>query len=145
MAYLILIDKDLRLGMRRQCLFHGTAIGDLFCRSALILQYLVTVSHPGSRPLSSLILHGKMSGKSWRDVGRRLASIFFRKIGRRCGRDRSSRTHRDVARWSMGDHRYLTAPDRDSYHTVWFEFHQDLIDLLGLTRQQEAAAVGRAV
>jgi hypothetical protein len=39
-----------------------------------------------------------------------------------------------------GDRRYLTAPDRDSYHTVWFELHQHLINLLGLTRQQEAAA-----
>jgi pyruvate,orthophosphate dikinase len=43
-----------------------------------------------------------------------------------------------------GDHRYVTAPDRDSYHTVWFEMHQDLIGLLGTTREKEAAA-GRAV
>jgi pyruvate,orthophosphate dikinase len=49
-----------------------------------------------------------------------------------------------LARLEAGDHRYLTAPDRDSYHTVWFELHQHLINLLGLTRQQEAAA-GRAV
>ena len=49
-----------------------------------------------------------------------------------------------LARLESGDHRYLTAPDRDSYHTVWFELHQHLINLLGLTRQQEAAA-GRAL
>jgi hypothetical protein len=49
-----------------------------------------------------------------------------------------------LAKLQAGDHRYLTAPDRDSYHTVWFELHQHLINLLGLTRQQEAAA-GRAV
>ena len=49
-----------------------------------------------------------------------------------------------LARLEAGDHRYLTAPDRDSYHTVWFELHQHLINLLGLTRQQEAAA-GRAL
>jgi pyruvate,orthophosphate dikinase len=49
-----------------------------------------------------------------------------------------------LAKLEAGDHRYLTAPDRDSYHTVWFELHQHLINLLGLTRQQEAAA-GRAV
>jgi pyruvate, orthophosphate dikinase len=41
------------------------------------------------------------------------------------------------------DYRYVTAPDRDSYHTVWFELHQHLINLLGTTRAQEAAA-GRA-
>ena len=49
-----------------------------------------------------------------------------------------------LAKLEAGDRRYLTAPDRDSYHTVWFELHQHLINLLGLTRQQEAAA-GRAV
>ena len=49
-----------------------------------------------------------------------------------------------LAKLEAGDQRYLTAPDRDSYHTVWFELHQHLINLLGLTRQQEAAA-GRAV
>jgi hypothetical protein len=49
-----------------------------------------------------------------------------------------------LAKLGAGDHRYLTAPDRDSYHTVWFELHQHLINLLGLTRQQEAAA-GRAL
>jgi hypothetical protein len=49
-----------------------------------------------------------------------------------------------LAKLEAGDHRYLTAPDRDSYHTVWFELHQHLINLLGLTRQQEAAA-GRAL
>lgn len=42
-----------------------------------------------------------------------------------------------------GDLRYIAAPDRDSYHTVWFELHQDLIGLAGTTRQKEAAA-GRA-
>ena len=42
-----------------------------------------------------------------------------------------------------GDVRYIAAPDLDSYHTVWFELHQDLIGLAGTTRQKEAAA-GRA-
>jgi pyruvate,orthophosphate dikinase len=49
-----------------------------------------------------------------------------------------------LAKVQAGDHRYITAPDRDSYHTVWFELHQHIINLLGLTRQQEAAA-GRAL
>jgi hypothetical protein len=39
-----------------------------------------------------------------------------------------------------GDVRYIAAPDRDSYHTAWFELHQDLIGLAGTTRQKEAAA-----
>jgi len=49
-----------------------------------------------------------------------------------------------LAKTQAGDHRYLTAPDRDSYHTVWFELHQDLIGLIGTTREKEAAA-GRAL
>jgi hypothetical protein len=43
-----------------------------------------------------------------------------------------------------GELRYMAAPDAESYHTVWFELHQDLIGLLGTTRAKEAAA-GRAV
>jgi pyruvate,orthophosphate dikinase len=49
-----------------------------------------------------------------------------------------------LARIEAKDLRYVTAPDRDSYHTVWFELHQHLINLLGTTREQEAAA-GRAL
>jgi pyruvate,orthophosphate dikinase len=43
-----------------------------------------------------------------------------------------------------GDHTYIARPIADSYHTVWFEFHEELIGLLGLRREEEAAA-GRAV
>jgi pyruvate,orthophosphate dikinase len=43
-----------------------------------------------------------------------------------------------------GDLRYLVAPDVESYHTIWFELHQDLIGLSGTTRAKEAAA-GRAL
>ncbi|SNR91579.1 hypothetical protein SAMN06265360_13216 [Haloechinothrix alba] len=42
-----------------------------------------------------------------------------------------------------GDHSWLAHPLKDSYHTVWFEFHEELIGLAGLSRQAEAAA-GRA-
>lgn len=39
-----------------------------------------------------------------------------------------------------GERRYFAAPLIDSYHTVWFELHEDLIRLAGRTRSQEAAA-----
>ena len=42
-----------------------------------------------------------------------------------------------------GDGSWLARPIADSYHTVWFELHEDLIGLLGLNRVDEAAA-GRA-
>jgi pyruvate, orthophosphate dikinase len=54
------------------------------------------------------------------------------------------RLGRALEKIKANDLRYVTAPDRDSYHTVWFELHQDLIGLIGTTRQKEAAA-GRAV
>lgn len=48
-----------------------------------------------------------------------------------------------VAALRAGDHAYLARPIIDSYHTVWFELHEELIGLLGRTRADEAAA-GRA-
>ncbi|MDQ6662338.1 MAG: hypothetical protein M3Z24_15410 [Chloroflexota bacterium] len=43
-----------------------------------------------------------------------------------------------------GELRYMAAPLIDSYHTVWFELHEDLIFLVNTTRAEEAAH-GRAV
>ena len=42
-----------------------------------------------------------------------------------------------------GDVQMMAHPLRDSYHTVWFELHEELIRLCGRTRASEAAA-GRA-
>jgi pyruvate,orthophosphate dikinase len=39
-----------------------------------------------------------------------------------------------------GESRFVAAPLIDSYHTVWFELHEDLIRLSGTTREAEAAA-----
>lgn len=38
------------------------------------------------------------------------------------------------------DDAVLTRPIMDSYHTVWFELHEELIGASGLTRDEEAAA-----
>lgn len=43
-------------------------------------------------------------------------------------------------RYSSGEAAYVTRPIIDSYHTVWFELHEDLIHWCGLTRAEEAAA-----
>jgi pyruvate,orthophosphate dikinase len=48
--------------------------------------------------------------------------------------------------WSKieaGDRTWIARPLIDSYHTIWFELHEELIGLAGLTRADEAAA-GRA-
>ncbi len=42
-----------------------------------------------------------------------------------------------------GDGRFVASPRVDGYHGVWFELHEDLIQLAGRTREDEAAA-GRA-
>jgi pyruvate,orthophosphate dikinase len=48
-----------------------------------------------------------------------------------------------LQRLADGDDRYLTHPLVDSYHTVWFELHEELIRLAGRDRKSEAEA-GRA-
>jgi pyruvate, orthophosphate dikinase len=42
-----------------------------------------------------------------------------------------------------GDQKFVASPRVDSYHSVWFELHEDLIRLSGRLRSDEAAA-GRA-
>lgn len=54
-----------------------------------------------------------------------------------------ARLDRAVEKIAEGDHTWVARPIMDSYHTVWFELHEDLIGLCGLTRAEEAAA-GRA-
>jgi hypothetical protein len=39
-----------------------------------------------------------------------------------------------------GDVAWFTRPIIDSYHTVWFELHEELIGAAGLTREDEAEA-----
>jgi pyruvate,orthophosphate dikinase len=46
------------------------------------------------------------------------------------------------ARVSAGDTTWLGRPLIDSYHTVWFELHEDLLSLCGLERGTEEAAAG---
>lgn len=45
--------------------------------------------------------------------------------------------HRKI---NNGEHNWVARPIMDSYHTVWFELHEDLIALRGLTRAAEAAS-----
>jgi hypothetical protein len=49
-----------------------------------------------------------------------------------------------VRQLRAGDRSFVARPIADSYHTVWFELHEELIGLLGRTRADEAAA-GRAL
>lgn len=35
-----------------------------------------------------------------------------------------------------GEHDYVSAPRIDSYHTVWFELHEDLLRMLGREREE---------
>jgi pyruvate,orthophosphate dikinase len=51
--------------------------------------------------------------------------------------DRLARAH---ARVAAGDHSYVAKIIADSYHTVWFELHKELITLAGLNHEVEARA-----
>jgi pyruvate,orthophosphate dikinase len=53
------------------------------------------------------------------------------------------RFRRALEKVQGGDHSWFLKPLIDSYHTIWFELHEDLIGLAGLDRASEAAA-GRA-
>ncbi len=59
----------------------------------------------------------------------------LQRYGRRL--DRAARLASEV------DGRYVASPRVDSYHSVWFELHEELILLAGRTREDEVAA-GRA-
>jgi pyruvate,orthophosphate dikinase len=48
-----------------------------------------------------------------------------------------------AAQAAEGDGRYVASPRVDSYHSIWFELHEDLILLAGRNRAEEVAA-GRA-
>jgi hypothetical protein len=45
-----------------------------------------------------------------------------------------------IGRLRAGDRDYFTKPMIDSYHTVWFELHEDLLATLGVERAKEAWA-----
>jgi pyruvate, orthophosphate dikinase len=51
------------------------------------------------------------------------------------------RLQRALARIGDGDDTMLAAPLKDSYHTVWFELHQELIILAGRNRADDPGAV----
>jgi hypothetical protein len=45
-----------------------------------------------------------------------------------------------LSKLKSGERRWMAAPIIDSYHTLWFELHEELIRLTGRTRAAEAAA-----
>jgi hypothetical protein len=54
-----------------------------------------------------------------------------------------TRLARAIERARAGDQRFVASPRVDSCHGVWFELHEDLIQLAGRTRAEEVEA-GRA-
>jgi len=52
----------------------------------------------------------------------------------------AARLERAAAAVAAGDHRFVSSPRVDSYHSVWFELHEELIRLAGRTRADEAAS-----
>jgi len=53
-----------------------------------------------------------------------------------------ARLARAVGRIAAGDHGYVAKVIADSYHTVWFELHEDLLSLAGLARQPATSNTG---
>jgi pyruvate,orthophosphate dikinase len=57
--------------------------------------------------------------------------------------DYGVRLSRALEQAKAGDSRHVASPRVDSYHGIWFELHEDLIQLAGRTREEETAR-GRA-
>lgn len=57
------------------------------------------------------------------------------RLGRYAGRFEAA-----IARLRAGDASMLASPLKDSYHTIWFEFHEELIALCGRDRAAEERA-----
>jgi pyruvate, orthophosphate dikinase len=55
----------------------------------------------------------------------------------------AARLDRAVSAAAGGDHRFVSSPRVDSYHSAWFELHEELIRLAGRTRSDEVTS-GRA-
>ena len=51
-----------------------------------------------------------------------------------------TRLREAVERVAGGEHEWFTKPMIDSYHTVWFELHEDLLVTLGIERSTEGGA-----
>ncbi len=47
-----------------------------------------------------------------------------------------ARLDRALKSAQSGDQRFVASPRVDSYHSVWFELHEDLIRLAGRTRSE---------
>ncbi|MHC3004881.1 MarR family transcriptional regulator [Gordonia sp. GN26] len=69
-------------------------------------------------------------------------SVVVAEAGRHVPRLSRYGTKLDEAleRMNAGDTSWLAKPIADSYHTVWFELHEELILAAGLTRDAEAKA-----
>ena len=52
----------------------------------------------------------------------------------------SPRLRSALEKVTEGERDWFTKPTIDSYHTVWFELHEDLLATLGLERAKEAQA-----
>jgi hypothetical protein len=52
------------------------------------------------------------------------------------------RLRRAVEHVEAGDGDWFTKPSLPSYHTVWFELHEDLLTTLGLDRSAESPSAG---
>jgi hypothetical protein len=50
-----------------------------------------------------------------------------------------SRLKASLERLRAGEAEWFTKPLIDSYHTVWFQLHEDLLNTLGIERSQEGA------
>lgn len=70
------------------------------------------------------------------------AGPLVRRLGRKVSRfgDYRSRLRDALRRVQDGENEWFASPRCDSYHTVWMQFHEDLLAAVGVGRDEEAEA-----
>jgi pyruvate,orthophosphate dikinase len=135
----------------RECLGADEAVGALDAFLALDGRMKETVTAWQMRDADAQVFNDHSDAVYDRSVLDRLAALhadalaWLRPLTARLDRlsDYEARLQRAADYARDGDTAYVASPRVDSYHSVWFELHEDLIRLAGRTRADEVAA-GRA-
>ena len=102
-----------------------------FLRVDADFKRLVTQAQLSDASTGDVFLELAALHEPFRELVSRVADAVPRLV--RCG----PRFDAALEQLRAGDRRYLASPLVDSYHTLWFEFHEELIQLSGRTRASE--------
>ncbi|MFZ2176754.1 MAG: hypothetical protein WAW17_22475 [Rhodococcus sp. (in: high G+C Gram-positive bacteria)] len=130
------IDREALMGLYHEFDQHNTALKEII--SDWQMKGGAPNDHTDTTYDQSVLDRLTALDEGFQPLVQRIAAIAVRLSNYHC------RFGNAIEQIHAGDTGFVARPIADSYHTVWFEFHEELIGLLGLSREEEAAA-GRAV